>query len=96
MSGLLLIRKLSQGGSVARKPGSGRPTKVTQQVKDLIEEQMQTDDRTTAAELKHMLEVNGIKHYLALPPAAWVDILWFGILPREPNKYKQLSWCLEN
>ena len=31
----LLLRKINDGGSFARKPGTGRSTKITQQVKDL-------------------------------------------------------------
>ena len=56
----VLIKKCNRGEGISRKPGSDRPTKITQQVKDLIEEQMQTDDETTAAELKHKLEANEI------------------------------------
>lgn len=57
----LLLRKINAGGSIARTPGTGRSTKITQQVKDIIEEQMQTDDETTAVELKRKLDAGGIK-----------------------------------
>ena len=46
----LLLRKLREVQSIFRKPITGRPSKVTQRVKDVIEEQMQKDDETTAAE----------------------------------------------
>ena len=59
----LLLRKINGGGSIARKPGTGRSTKITQQVKDLIEEQMQADDETTAVELKRKLSANVISQY---------------------------------
>ena len=84
------------------KPGSGRPTKITQQVKDLIEEQMQTDDETTAAELKHKLEANGIylSHSTILRCRRELGWTYRGSaycqLIREQNKVKRLSWCLEN
>ena len=38
----------------------GRPCKTTQQVKEIVEEQMQKDDETTASELQQILQVNGI------------------------------------
>ena len=44
---LLLLRKLREGQSTDRKPSTGRDSKVTQRVKDMIEEQMQKDDETT-------------------------------------------------
>ena len=56
-----LLRKLRESRSIARKPGSGRWTKVTQRVKDLIEEQMQNDDEATATQLGDLLQANGIK-----------------------------------
>ena len=40
--------KFIESGSVARKPGSGRPSKVTAEVRKIIEEAMRTDDETTA------------------------------------------------
>ena len=57
----LLLLKLKAGQSIARKRGAGRPSKTTQRVRDLLEEQMQKDDETTAAELVRLLQANGIK-----------------------------------
>ena len=48
-------------GSVERRPGSGRLSKVTTHVKELVEEQMQKDDETTAYQLHHLLVENGIQ-----------------------------------
>ena len=56
-----VLMKLSNGQSIARKPGPGRPTKTSQQVKDLIEDQMRKDNETTASELNRLLQANGIK-----------------------------------
>ena len=57
----LLLRKLNVGQSIVIKPAVGRPCKTTQTVRDLIEEQMQKDDETTATELDRLLQVKGIK-----------------------------------
>ena len=42
------LAKFIESGSVARKPGSGRPLKATAEVQKIIEEAMRTDDETTA------------------------------------------------
>ena len=38
-------------GWIARQPGSGRPSKITVEIKDKVEEQMRLDDETTAYQL---------------------------------------------
>lgn len=57
----LLLRKLRDGQSIVRKHSTGRISKATQRVQNIIEEQMQRDDETTAAKLDRILQANGIK-----------------------------------
>ena len=101
-SASLLIRKLKRGESVLRKPSTGRPSKVTQRVKDVIEEQMQKDDETTAAELDCILQREGIKLSRSTILRCHRKLGWtyrgaaYCQLIREPNKLKRLSWCMEN
>ena len=45
--------KYRETGSLERGPGSGWISKVTMHVKDVVEEQMQKDDETTAYQLHH-------------------------------------------
>ena len=45
------LREYAMHGSLARKEGSGRPTKITVMVKQLVERQMLHDDETTAYQL---------------------------------------------
>ena len=47
-------------GTTGRRSGSGRPSKITQLVKDLVEAQMKEDDETTATQLHRMLNDKGI------------------------------------
>ena len=47
-------------GSIGRRPGTGGISKVISLVKELVEEQMQRDDETTAYQLHQMLVDNGI------------------------------------
>ena len=42
-----------------RRPGSGRRSKITQQVKELVEAQMRLDDETTASQLHKLLISKG-------------------------------------
>ena len=42
------LAKFIELGSVARKPGSGKPSKVTVKFWKIIEEAMRMDDETTA------------------------------------------------
>ena len=40
------LKLYKETGTIARRPGSGRPTKVTKEVKKVVEEQMKADDET--------------------------------------------------
>ena len=44
---------------IARKRGSGRPSKITETVLQLIEDAMNNDDETTATQLQSILRCNG-------------------------------------
>ena len=98
----LLLQKLKAGQSIASKRGAGRPSKTMQRVRDLIEEQMQKDDETTAAELNRLLQANGIKLSRSTILRCRRQLGWtyrgaaYCQLIREPNKLKRLSWCMEN
>ena len=98
----LLLRKLKAGQSIARKRGAGRPRKTTQRVRDLIEQQMQKDDETTASELDRLLQANGVKLSRSTILRCRRQLGWthrgaaYCQLIREPNKLKRLTWCMEN
>ena len=49
------LKKYEKTGSIARQPGSGRPTKITPEVLQIVENQMQFDDETTATQLQKIL-----------------------------------------
>ena len=46
--------------TIARKEGSGRPSRITAFVKQVVEQQMQADDETTALQLYEILLRHGI------------------------------------
>lgn len=51
------IRQYRQTGTIARKLGSGHPSKVTAEMKTLVEEQMHLDDETTTVQLHQFSDV---------------------------------------
>ena len=55
----MFIAKFERTGTIARTPGSGRPTKVTAEVRDIVEQQMRRDDETTASQLHALLVGRG-------------------------------------
>ena len=62
------IQRYQQTGTIARKPGSGRLSKITSEIKAIVDEQMRTNDETTAAQLHlqktpaESLDLNPIKN----------------------------------
>ena len=85
-------------GSVERRPGSGQLSKVTAQVKELVEAQMQKDDETTAYQLHHLLVENEIEISLRTILRCHTTLGWtfrgsaYCQLIREDNKVKRLQW----
>ena len=57
---LKFIKQYEQAGSILRRPGSGRPSKITSEVKAIVE-QMQLDDETTAFQLYALLTSRGYR-----------------------------------
>ncbi len=53
------ITRYEETGCFNRALGSGRPSKVTSEVKGLVEAQMQTDDETSACQLFRLLNEHG-------------------------------------
>ena len=46
-------------GSIRRRPGSGLISKITAEIKELVEQRMQEDDETTAYQLHRMINESG-------------------------------------
>ena len=58
------LRRYQETSTISRKQGSGRPSKITSAIEDIVERQMQLDDETTAVQLRTILSVAG--HVLSL------------------------------
>ena len=50
------LPKYNETRSIERRPGSGRPTKMTETVRALVEQQMKNDDERTAIRLHALLQ----------------------------------------
>lgn len=59
------IRYYEQSRSLVQKPGSGRRTKLTPTVHQVVEAKMQCDDEITATQLQHLLCQLGVHMSLA-------------------------------
>jgi len=49
------IQKFNETGSLMRKPGSRRPSKITPEMKELVETKIWDDDKTIAYQLHTLL-----------------------------------------
>ena len=87
-------------GSIARRPGSGRPSKITAEIKDIVEEQMRLDDETTAYQLHRLLTDKGYSISLRTILRCRTALGWtfpgsaYCQLIRDVNKVKRLAWAL--
>ena len=74
------LRRYSETASIARKPGSGRPSTITQEIKQIVEAQMQEDDETSAVQLHALLKSKGINIFTSysspLSIVPWLDFPW--------------------
>ena len=54
------LKRFEKCGTLARCRGSGRPSKITDEVKRIMEAQLQLDDETTAVQLRALLAQKGV------------------------------------
>ena len=86
-------------GSIERRPGSGRLSSVTWRIKELVEEQMNKDDETTATQLHQMLLELDIVITLRTILRCRTVLGWtfrgstYCQLIRGENKVKRLRWA---
>ena len=86
-------------GSIARREGSGRPTKITGEVKLIVEAQMLKDDETTAYQIHKLLIDKGIVVSISTILRCRKQLGWtfrgsaYCQLIRAVNKEKRLEWA---
>ena len=95
------LRRFDESGCLMRKPGSGRPTKVTMEVKTVVEEQMRQDDETSAYQLHTILTSKGYQLLIWTILRCRASLGWtfrgsaYCQLIRDVNKEKRLTWAQE-
>ena len=88
--------------TVCRQPGSGRPSKLTEEMKAIVEHQMQVDDETTAHQLHALLLRKCYNISISTVLRCRSSLGWtfrgsaYCQLIREVNKDKRLAWAKKN
>ena len=93
------IAKYWETGLIGRRTGSGRSSKITAEVKEIMEEQMQTYDETSANQLHRLLKSRRYNISLSMILRCRIALgLTFHSssyyqLIRHANKQKRLDWA---
>lgn len=93
------LKRFHQTKSIARKPGSGMPPRLSPAVQQLIENAMQADDECTATQLQAILASMNIYVSLATIVRSRTQLGWtyrgsaYCQLIRQQNKDKRLQWA---
>lgn len=93
------LTKFQETGSIGRRLGSSRPSKITAEIKRIVEEQMHLDDETTAHQLHKLLKSKGYSIFLRTILRCRTLLGWtfrgssYCQLISHPNKLKHFEWA---
>lgn len=93
------LLRVNQTCSTTRRPGSGRPSKQTDQVRETVERTMRADDETTVKELHERLTSQGTSLSKSTVLRCRQSLGWtvrgsaYCQMIREVNKTKRLEWA---
>ena len=96
------LKRFVDDGTILRRIGSGRPSKITAEIKTIVDEQMKRDDETTAFQLHRLLTEKGYSLTCHTILRCRTKLGWtfhgsaYCQLIREANKTKCLEWALPN
>ena len=96
------IKKYQETRCLSRLPGSGRPSKVTAEIKAMVDQKMREDDETTACQLHAMLVDRGYRISLRTVLRCRTSLGWtfrgssYCQLIREANKAQRLLWAQQH
>ena len=96
------IDRYLASGTIARRSGSGRQPKITDEVRKIVEEAMRCDDETTACQLHVILKRQGYSLSLSTILRCRSQLGWtfrgsaYCQVIREANKAKRLEWARNN
>ena len=84
-------------GMIARQPGSRQPSKITAEIKRVMEEQMRLDDETTAHQLQKGYWISLRTILQCRTALGWTFCgSAYCQLIREANKTKRLAWAQQH
>lgn len=93
------MKKYSETSCIRRRSGSGRPTKITAEIKAIVNEYMRKDEETTATQLHALLVSCGYSTSLRTILRCRTALGWpfrgssYCQLIRAQNKEKRLAWA---
>ena len=96
------IGRYVESGTIARRSGSGLESRITDEVKKIVEEAMRQDDETTAYQLHVILTRPSISLSLSTILRCRRQLGWtfrgsaYCQTIREANKIKRLEWAHKN
>ena len=70
------LKRYAKSQCLSRKEGSGRPSKITSEVKAVVERQMESDDETTAYQLHKLLTDRGYSLSITTILRCWKELGW--------------------
>ena len=94
-----VLKKYRETGCVGRRYGSGRPSKITTEIKAIVNEQMRKDNETTATQLHTLLVSCGYRISLRTTLRCCTSLGWtfrgssYCQLICAQNKEKRLTWA---
>ena len=75
------LQKHRETSNIERRPGSGRPTKMTAAVNALVKQQMRDDDEMTAVQLHTLLLRHDSEDSPQVLHCSWLDVQRQCLLP---------------
>ena len=93
------LKRFLETGSIARQPGQGGPSKITTEIKEIVEAQMRLDDESTAIQLHQLLISRGYNISKRTVLRCRTSLGWtfrgsaYCQLIREANKAKRLAFA---
>ena len=96
-----VLRRFHESGCLMRRLGSGRPSRITLEIKRVVEAQMRLDDETTAHQLHGLLQGKGYNLSLETILRCRSSLGWtfrgsaYCQLIRGVNMEKRLAWALK-
>ena len=96
------LRRFQQTKTIALEKGSGRPSKITPQVRYIVDQAMKDDDETTATQVHKHLTAHGISISFSTIIRCHSMLGWtfrrskYCQLIRQQNKIKRFLWACDN